>query len=226
MTDRHRLAQWTKWSEKISSALDHRLLSKELFLQVQKIIKSNSTLPPSYFYAWFQNAYIADMAIGMRRLIDADHRSVSLRQLISDIERYPMILTRNVYVAKYDKRPFMQRVANSVFDRYAGKKRNCISPIQVRKDLKQLNRKTKKFYRFVTLRIAHSDKKRAPQVTFDDMHRSLEEIRLLVDKYLLLIRGTHYSRDFSLEGDLTDLFSRPWYLKDKARTMAPISAIS
>jgi hypothetical protein len=49
---------------------------------------------PSAFYEWMRRAYVNDMTIAVRRIVDWDRRTLSFVRLMKDIEDHPEVLTR------------------------------------------------------------------------------------------------------------------------------------
>src|SRR2546427_4897298 len=78
---RHRL--WARWFRTVKDQiydLGHR---RAVYREVRAMIDANPALQvPSAFYEWMQNAYIVDMTMAIRRLVDWDKRSISFVQLM------------------------------------------------------------------------------------------------------------------------------------------------
>jgi len=211
MDDDKLFMKWDGWLEKIQADIRGLLVSQDIFLEVQKIIRANPRIhTPSLFYKWMAEVYGNNVAVGIRRQQDSDRESVTLRRLLEEIRDNPQVLSRDRYVALY-KEGEAEEFGHRDFDKIAGQGRSHIDPAMVINDLEQLEQKTRNVKQYVDRRIAHMDK-RAPKglPTFGEVDECLNLFKQLLEKYLLIFRAATYVilpvRDY----DWKQIFREPW----------------
>jgi hypothetical protein len=91
--------RWQAWIKIISDEIQGLLINRYIFWEVQKIIKSNPKIQiGSAFYDWMGIIYPAAMAMGVRRQIDFRRDIISFARLLKEIQRNPVILSRERYL--------------------------------------------------------------------------------------------------------------------------------
>ncbi len=185
--------KWRRWLKIIGNDLGWLLTSHNIFEEVQKIIKSNKKIQsPPLFYHWIKDNYSARIAIGIRRLVDTDRaykRAISLYRLIEDISQNRQAITRDYYVSQYYKGMQKDGLAEMDFDIFANKGDPLISVYKLNRDMKSLQRETRRIRIFTNKWIAHYDLKgrirRLP--TFKDVNEALKVVDAIFCKYYLLL---------------------------------------
>ena len=188
-------------------------LSSRVFWETQRVIEANPrTQTHGLFNHWIATNYATATAIGIRRQLDLDPRSVSLASLLSMIAeticQRPKILSRAEFIKNY--RPHLRFVAEKQFDRLVGKGADRVSCGQVRCDAQKLRNDTEAVRRFANKRAAHWDRRAVPKSTLGELDKALTLVVELVNKYSMILTGNHASLDVALTPEWTEVFEVPW----------------
>ncbi len=208
----NRFDKWNKWLDVIHLEITSLSRYRNIFWEVQKIIKNNPKIQkPSSFYEFLGASYIAFALMGIRRQIKINDDSISFARLLNEICDTPAILSRNRFIALYNGST-AERFANSDFDKFADKAGNHVDPSLVRKDLENLRNKFKELEKYADRKIAHLDR-RKPKIIpklkdVDDCINYLEE---LTKKYILLFRAKSIVSILpTYQYDWKAIFREPW----------------
>ena len=204
--------KWDGWLEEILADIRELLISRDIFWEMQQIIKANPRIhTPNAFFRWMARIYGNDAAIGIRRQQDIDDRNkpITLSRLLKDIQNNPQVLSRDRYVALY--REDMKELGHRNFDEIVGGGRDYINPEMVSNDLEQLGDKAQNIKGYVNKRIAHFDKYPPRELpTFKEVDECLELFEDLLKKYLLIFRAATYEILPIRNYDWKQIFREPW----------------
>lgn len=206
--------KWRGWVTRVEQELTNPVISRHIYNQVRKIVLANPDIRrPSDFHIWLVHNYFVATSVGIRRLTDADARSVSLTRLLHDIQRHSCALTRVSYV-----RPFpvwLKHAGSRQFDRFAGPGNTSLDPRIPQDDLKRIETKEKRIRKFVNKRVAHLDRRNRrfrPQ-RFDELDSMITLLERLFLKYKLLLTGISISSNTLLPTwayDWKAILREPW----------------
>ena len=182
-----KLTKWIRWLKVVRGDIEQLLIKRDIFWAVQEMIDSNSELhKPSSFYSFLGDTYIAYVAIGIRRQVKVDNKSVSFARLLNEIETCPEILSREYYTGLY-KDSLVEFLADRDFDIFCGRNRDHVSPNKVGFDLRQLKQASSKIEEFTDKRIAHHDRRKPKGLPrFKDVDTCLDILDELYVKYHLM----------------------------------------
>lgn len=182
--------KWNKWLDIIHSEITNLSIYKNIFWEVQAIIKNNPKIQkPSSFYEFLGSSYIALIIMGIRRQIKIDKDSISFAKLLNEISINPEFITRKHFVDIY-KENLDELTANEEFNDFAGGCIDHVDPQLVKKDLEELTCKGNLLEAYADKIIAHHDKKSPKSLpTFDDVNKYIELLEELMKKYYLLFRA-------------------------------------
>lgn len=115
-----RLIKWIKWLKVIHDDIRSLLLNRNIFWEVQNIIKLNKDIQkPSSFYQYLGDTYVAYSASAIRRQIKIDNQSISFARLLSEIVEDPIPLSRSYYKSLYIGST-VEEFADADFDKFTG----------------------------------------------------------------------------------------------------------
>jgi AbiU2 len=188
-------------------------LSSRVFWEIQRIIGANpKTQRYGLFNHWMMTNYAVSAAIGIRRQLDPDPRSVSLASLLSMIAeticQRPAILSRAEFIRNY--RPDLRFAAERQFDRIVGRGADRVNCGQVRRDSERLRSETEAVRRFANRRAAHWDRRSVPKSTLGQLDDALNLMVELVNKYSMILTGNHARLDVTLSPEWAEIFNVPW----------------
>jgi hypothetical protein len=175
------------------------LFNRYVFRTHQEIVRSNPRLqgrPRSIFSEWAQVVYVGATAMGVRRLASASFRDgdVNLvklldtlihepRQLWDSFERYfaaDAVKARDGVLKKEGQ--LVLGWENSACKRLLGE------------DRQKVTRAAEKVNWFASKRVAHSVPDKAISTKFSDLDTAIDELKVLTEKYTLLICSAQCER--------------------------------
>lgn len=216
--------------EQILPQVTTLLHNRNIFLEVQKIIKANpSLLEDGVFIDWMTTVYVGDALMGIRRQLDLDNDSISLVRLLREVKQYPEVLSRDRYIKLHAETPvpdglesYFGQKANRNFDKCSEPDKAHIDPSLVEVDLTQLKNSTKRLKRFANKRIAHFDRNKFKDPpTFSELYESLDLIEQILKKYLLFLHGGTYIRiSPTIIPNWTAIFRQPWIIEKEEASLS------
>lgn len=202
--------KWVRWINIICNDVEDLCYNKYIFLEVQKIINSNADLNhDNAFYDLLDNGYAAIGAMGIRRHVKIDTQSISLARLLEDIRKNPEIVSIENYRSLYHGP--IKELAESHFEKFKAPDRDHIDPSMVERDLASLREAVRSCEMFADRRLAHSDKRKVnPHPSFSDLHKCIDLIKELAEKYRLILTAENVSLISSILEDWKAVFREPW----------------
>jgi hypothetical protein len=208
----NQLKKWIKWLKVVHDDIQQLLVKRNIFWEVQEIIKSNNALhKPSSFYDYLGDTYVAYVSIGIRRQIKVNSQSISFARLLTEIIDTPSVLSRKYYTGLYEG-SVVEDLADRDFDKFSGSGQSCISKSMVETDLNRLNQVSSKVEDFADKRIAHHDK-RIPKVLpkFNEVDACLDVLDELYVKYHLVFHADAMDSLMpTYQYDWKVIFEVPW----------------
>jgi hypothetical protein len=194
MTDEERLRRALKWLDVIAGDIIELLINDYVFKEVQKIIRFNQRLQQteSIFFEWMGSVFAHSSAVGVRRQAGLSDRSISLRRLLVELQKYPRLVTREYHKNLYKNMSTrIQRAADNAYDTYVGPGRTELDPARIQEDIDLLSSASERIRHYTDRVVAHYDERglRKPIPTFHDLSNCLLEMDELVLKYSELMKG-------------------------------------
>jgi|SRR6266850_1891284 len=207
-----KLQKWIRWLKVLHDEIQQLLIAKNIFWEVQEIIKSNKEIQkPSAFYEYLGNTYVSHSVIGMRRQLKVDPQSISFARLLTEMSVNPEVVSRKYYTAMYAGSVVEDR-ADRDFDRFSGPGAPHISKTMVLKDLQDLRNAGQDLEQFADRRVAHRDKRglKSPP-RFKDGDAFIELLDRLYVKYHLLFHAAAMDSLMpTYQYDWKEIFREPW----------------
>lgn len=185
-----------KWKQNINIIkrdMGDLLTSRMIFNELGEIIKKNTALQktPGLFFEWIKDNYVARMAVAVRRLADQDKRSISLLNLITELQKNKDALSRKYFLSKYSMAD--HDMADPDYDSFACKNSKSLSDFKLKSDKIKILKHTKKIKCFVDKWVAHHDYDRSVAIkklpTFSDLNDTLNQLDEITCKYDMLLTG-------------------------------------
>ncbi len=182
--------RWKRWMPRLSGEIMELYRQLAMYFEIVAIAKANpGTLRPPTFFIWIRNNHVTAMAMGIRRILDCDHESVSLGRLLRELELRPGLVNRRSYRAMMRVKGLRPSEADENLRRRIGG--TTLTPRMVARDIRRVDRAEERIRRLVNKRIAHaallSRLRRPPTLTqFQD---AIEEIDQIFVKYDAIVAG-------------------------------------
>jgi hypothetical protein len=207
-----RFDKWDKWFGGIYSEVTSLSVNRNIFWEVQDIIKNNPRIhKPSSFYEFLGSIYAVSSLMGIRRQVKIDKKSISFARLLEEICETPKVLSRSRFVSLY-RGSTAEEFADRDFDRFAGGSREHVDPGLVKSDLEDLRARARKCEKYADQRVAHFDKRAHQNVlTFAEIDGCIDFLEELTKKYYLLFRGNCLLSILpTYQYDWKEIFQEPW----------------
>lgn len=184
---RNTFLRWKRSFEIIRHSIIHLASKRQIYEEVRSIIAANNKIhKPSQFYDWMQEAYVTDMAIGIRKMVDWDKRTVSFVRLLQEIEDHPEVITRRRFVSVY--KSFMKTFGHKDFEKFSKPGASMIDRSIIRRHRQSLIKSQKKLRIFVNTHVVHIGRFRMKKLpTFDQLNTALDQLEQLTKTYALLL---------------------------------------
>lgn len=212
----NKLKKWIRWLEVIEKEVTHLLIKKDIFWEVNEMIKNNKNIQkPSSFYDYLGDTYIAYAVMGVRRQVKIDYTSISLARLLSEIIENPEKISREYYKKLYEG-SVVEHFADRYFDRFAGKGGRHISNEMVEKDLEILKQSALKCEELADKRLAHTDKRKLKTLpVFRDLDECIDILDRLCVKYNAVFHAASMQTLMpTYQYDWKEIFRYPWVIEN------------
>lgn len=218
---KQKLEKWQRWFSIIYDETLTVAAYRQVFFELRQMVEVNPNLQrPSLYYAFASDTYATYCLAAIRRQVDLDSDAVSLLRLLNELEKNPIVLTREWYVEAFLASAAKQvqidamwaKRAHTAFDGFAGSDGNVLSVEPLATDSEVLKAAAATCRAYVDRRIAHRDQ-RAPTLipNLADAHHAVDTVGGLIKKYHLLFRFSEL-HDFTpiLPLDWKEIFRTPW----------------
>lgn len=185
---------------------------KNLLDQLIEVIKNNSDInKPNSFYDWLNSAYIADVLVRMRRLVDQDPKTKSLVSLLINLKNDPDHVSKAVFVKMYERSPLPKEQAKSMAEQDYDQNFSEDNKYLVA-DRNVLKKSFENIKIFVDRELVHLDRDKPQKlITYSEVNVVMSRLEQMTIKYQLLLTGTAMLNLTPL--DLTEwrnIFRVPW----------------
>lgn len=185
------LPKWERWLDEIQAQVYAVLSDRYIFDETMKLVSANpETHNPNDFVAWFIQQYIYGATSRIRQQTDKDQRSISLWNLLTDLERRATLITREWFVAQCAE-PSDEDAANSFFDTWCGPCRRHADPAVFERQRQELETACQAIRKYVNKRVAHhaavaDDKLKIP--TWGELNGAIDTVHSLTCRCIQFLR--------------------------------------
>jgi AbiU2 len=219
-----------EWLNELESIVYLMKFKQFMFHGTWDVIRGNEELQKrrSHFFDFFTNLYLESMAMAIRRVCDDDSRTLSLVTFLHLVRSNPELVSRAAYASFFPEytianstlpkavRALMREyIINRDYDNIVGKGLDQPTDKDICRDISSLRKPAKKLLTFVRKRVAHFDREAPKDLpTLADIDSLVEAATKLVQKYLLLLKGSSSELDLHFRYDWLAPFRVAW-LPDK-----------
>ena len=210
-----RLTKWILWINEIRSDTENMLLNMEIHRQYLEIVRLNKEIQsPPDFHEWTMRNYGSYIVMAIRRQLDNDSDVVSLRRLLSEMKRFPQVLSKQWFRSLYKSATEtihipLESFADGDFEENAGNMEH-FDPSIADVDILRLETLGKSIIRYANKQIAHRTKVKTI-ITFSEINKFLDEFESIVKKYVLLLTASGYSSLIPVpQYDWLTIFTKAW----------------
>jgi len=207
--------KWQSWLDEINNQWADVLWHQQVLLDLRHMIEANPPLKrPNAFKDWLLDGYIAYQLMALRRQIDHDPKCISIRSLLTQIERNPEVLTRERFTSVYGGDA--PTLGSRDFEKLAGKGADRFPPERAAALRDELLSKSKAFQDWIDRRIAHHDHRTPTHEppTLGALEDVLRFTGKLIEDLNLLVRQVGYVAEPTGGDDWHDILAEPWILPD------------
>lgn len=216
--------KWQAWLDSINLQVQLLVVYRRIFTEVLEIVEGNSAVDKDNIYFGFvSNAYVDSVVMGIRRQLKTDKQSISVARLLKEIADNSQVITRSLFERQYmagasqalQESPGVRAAMEDVFAKYAARDSEFIDPNLVLEDISGLKSICQSAEDYADKRIAHWDMNHPmSNLTFDDINDALNQLCTIVQKYYLLLFGTHLFMTPALPHPISELFQTAWLNSD------------
>jgi hypothetical protein len=215
--------EWKEDIERLKVELAELCDFDDTYAQVAAILPQNLGRM-DVFPDWLFKAYSSELTSGVRRQLDADARSHSLRVLFKRVSERPDVLSREYYVETFMShetdpdpaiRALVRRDAEQNFDALAGPGERYVPREVLDGHRKRIRTAGKRVVAYVNDHVAHADRSPAPDEDVPDVFETRQALQSLYTALRFLDScinaGTWSSPMFFAKSKAwTTLFRRAW----------------
>jgi hypothetical protein len=215
MKDAERLARTRRWFDVIEGELQRLLIDNHVFWEIQEVVRRNPRFEgiPGLVTQWMASCFIQAAVSGVRRQVKLDKDSISLRRLLVELQTYPQLVTREMYLEYFEDSPREhQDVGAREFDQWSGGGKQ-LDPKVVETDVSRLVAAAAPIEAYGDCRVAHYDQRglAGPMPTFAELTDCLQVLDETFTKYHVLLRGSSLSTALpTILPDWQAIFTFPW----------------
>lgn len=206
--------KWRCWIKVIDQVIfDSIRKDKLVFDSYYTLIESNTGIStPWNFHQWVLQNHGRSLMLQVRKLVDSDPRTYSLRKLLGEIANNPESITKRSFVAAYPKHH--RDIAANNWAKYVHGESVPHLPKSVPlKDIELLKCLSKRVCILVNKEVAHLNRRRRKRTTnFDEVYYLLKQLVSIAAKYGDLL-GKPVADDlnnFAITYDWMSIFDVPW----------------
>jgi hypothetical protein len=220
MNEAERRQRLITWLEVIFRDVEDLLLDDSIFWRLQQLISANPRFKqtPGLFSQWMASSFIQATAVGVRRQAKRDDDSISLKRLLTEVQKYPSLVSRSHYLSFFkDAEPWLKEAGDREFDAMAGVGATCIPVALVEQHLQELDAGVSAIEHYVDRRVAHYDKRglAKPTPTLGDLTAALRTLEKLVMFYWLYLKGSSMTTMLAtVQFDWEAIFRFPWLVEE------------
>lgn len=221
------LAQWEGiWLDALKHQIYDMNHRRQVHDEFMVLLEQQDHPDTDIFGECFHHMYIEAQVLAIRRQVDNDPRTLSLRRLIGQLESHRRQFTRSWYIARWldGRDPSSEdlherelaklhlELANGAFDQFTdGPGDEQLGCRRLQKDRERLLQMTEKVVAFANAVVGHTQKVPLDiEVTYNDFHQALEHLGEMLQRYYLLInQGGLVTTTPVIQGDWKGLFRKP-----------------
>jgi len=209
--------KFEKWFNDIKDQLIQIIICQKINNQMRYIFKENPKLHRGgNFWNWLDQNYIYSIVIQVARLVEKGRYSDdrSFHKFLSELknaDNYKIVISEEKYLEKFG--PFLEEHLGEKYIRNEFKKITLNQQIieVLNSDVIILDNIFEKFEKLRHKKIAHltsTELNISELPTYNDIDKSIEELKKLVNKYSLLINANHIVFDVPIY--YGKIFNIPW----------------
>jgi hypothetical protein len=215
VNDAQRLERVRRWFDVIEAELRQLLIDNHVFWEIQDVVRRNPQFAniPGLVTQWMASCFIQAAVSAVRRQVKLDKDSISLRRLLVELQTYPQLITRQLYVGYFAKaEPWLKEAGPREFDAWSGGG-DQLDPSVVQADVSRLVAAAAPIEAYGDRRVAHYDQRglAGPAPTFKELTDCLQMLDDTFKKYHVLLRGSSlHSVLPTIIPDWQAIFRFPW----------------
>jgi hypothetical protein len=223
MTEAERRSRLIDWLDAVYADVQQLLLNDHLFWEFQKVVEQNDKFlsASGLFTQFIANAHAQSTAVGVRRQVKCGDDSVSVVRLLTEIQKYPELISRAHYMNLYQgSQGFHIELGQHDFDQVAGVGSTHIPAALAEQQISRFKAIAQGLEHYVDRRVAHHDKRglAGPLPKFSDLTDALRELEKIVVLYWRMLKGASMTTIVPvIQYDWQDIFRFTWQPMNQAR---------
>lgn len=214
MTPDERYLSWVEQIDRIANDVVVLHHHRQIWQRVREITQE-ADLPPSTFFDALSGWYATSQMTAIRRLVDRDSRTLSLRRLLDDLIAHPRVMSLDRHVALWLRDPaeeWTDREGRASYERFADASGEQLDVAAVTADRERAVEAAEAIKHYVDQRVAHHDLEPVAGVpTWDELNAAVDTFAEVVRKYAGLLTAQHWWQfEPVIQYDWEAPFRRAW----------------
>lgn len=239
--DSQKWKEWRHNLDRIEQNLILLYTAREMFKRLYSLFNNHENLkkcPNKIFFTHLWNTYVVYLGMGIRRLVDKGSKALNLYKLLEDMKKNIGQLCVDNYAEYFFKKCHEKRIESNntnncekkflresyhrdahkmacrAFEDALGREIRFVRCCDVEEDIKKIEKGPKeKIEKFVNKCWAHMDTKKPVKIELDVVHKALDLLISIYNKYSLLTAGGVFDQqdiDIKLFAGWDAPFRIPW----------------
>lgn len=205
--------KWDGWIVRLDRLVNQIVLHRHIYQEVRKIVVANPKVAKqNHFYEWLWYMYTTGLAVEIRKLIDRNDQTISVRTLLEAMKRNPQVISRRRYKERFVDDVYEEADADKYLDKLLGEGKQQIEVARIQAEIDELEKKAKKIKDYVDKLVAHTDKEEPTDIpSIQEGDEAIDYIVEIVDLYYPYFQGIDPGdREPNFSYDWTEIFRHPW----------------
>ena len=208
------------WSRQFYGLLAHRHIYRQ-FVSVRKENAHKEPQQPKALVGWIVDNYIAFATTTIRKVVDPDKQTVSLRRILEEVKPNASLFTQERMQTLFQESgcinpdQLMMTKADEMFFSCVGASNGqctVLSEGTVKNDIKSINRAAESVKKLVNERIAHDDKQtKIESFSLNDLDTAIDTLYSVFERYYGLVTAQRPPEcDLECDYNCTEEFQLIW----------------
>jgi hypothetical protein len=196
--------------------------TRRTFRDVAEIFKNNPRLRETggHLWSWMLLNYVANVLMRVRRLVDSQHGTVSLKRLLHAIVEQPTVITRARRHSIHGpiESDYLRKLVDDGFTKTwvtvpdaAHPENDHVDPAIVKADLNALEVQLETVAEFAHRTVAHKTREAPGDLTYAEMDAAFDAIEKFLKKYHILLLGPSLLQaEPTPQFNTHEVFTFPW----------------
>lgn len=206
------IAKWRSEIDHIKTEVIVLYHNRDIYNKLFDIVENNPRIQKgNAFYEWMHLHYVVYAATTIRRLLDKHKRTISLHNLIHEIDIKKEYITREWYISQFPESFRKSSIPSRNFIDLAGDDPNIIGSQKLIDKLGEVESVSKIIKTYVDKLVAHADRDEPDRLPkYDELDKAIDAVGKLFQHLYGILNDSNISLKIVEEFVWVQLFEEPW----------------